>query len=195
MQLTRRRDRDGPRPGSRRRECELRAALSARETRSGCRTEGRHGLRQREAVLSSVDSRGAKSLNLQLSLRLHCWWETPCSSPVVVVATSRRHVSFRMAQKPARSPASRWGGSAGEEEGGAASDMDGRCDVPWWWCRPREDAGELAMAQPSVCVALYALPSLPSFRCPIWNGASSFQSGRHAARPPFGFPINERAER
>lgn len=71
MQLTRQRDRDGLRPGSRRRECEHRAALSARETRSGCRTEGRHGLRQREAVLSSVDSRGAKSLNLQLSLNLH----------------------------------------------------------------------------------------------------------------------------
>lgn len=49
--------------------------------------------------------------------------------------------------------------------------------------------GELAMVQPSVCVALYALPSFPP------SNSGSFQSGRRAARPPLGFPINERAER
>lgn len=41
----------------------------------------------------------------------------------------------------------------------------------------------------SVYVALFAPLSLPSFRCPIWNGASSFQLGRHAACPPFGLAV------
>lgn len=40
-----------------------------------------------------------------------------------------------------------------------------------------------AMAQPSVCVALYAPPSLPSFRCPIWNVPQVTLDSRPWARP------------
>lgn len=92
-----------------------------------------------------------------------------------------------MAQKPARSPASRWGGSAGEEEGGR---------LATWMADAMSRGGGVVPEKileswrwRSVYVALFAPPSLPSFRCPIWNGASSFQSGRHAACQPFGLAV------
>lgn len=77
-----------------------------------------------------------------------------------------------MAQKPARSPASRWGGSAGEEEGGrlatwmADAMSRGGGVVPekilesWRWRSP-------------VFASHCTRRPLPSFRCPIWNGAPS----------------------
>lgn len=133
MRPTRQGHRDSPHPGSGRREYGLLVALSAWETRSGCRTEGRHGLRQREAVISNVNSRGTKRLNLNLNLSLELPWALLVGDALLELGHCRRHVA----------PTCRFSHGTrnstqlslpllvcGAWKRVAASDMDGRCDVP-----------------------------------------------------------------